>query len=342
VSKKETKIMPSEAQEANRDCDVEYVPINIQKFRNCIREIPIDVYLKLPNNNFAHVFSKETGIDYERLAQYVLKGVRQLYVKGDERAQLDRYFLKTNQEIIKDDKVPQELKIKTLYNMTEQNLSELFQSLKIQEDTSQGTVRIVNNLVDFLTKSPKSLSILMKLASSGENYHYYHAVSSAVLSLFLAKASGQCSQKNLETIGLGAFLHDIGMAQIPDEIINSPNLLTEEEWQIVREHPRVGMSMLDTVSNVPDEVKYIVYQHHEEPRGNGYPNGLSGSVIYHPAKIVSLGESFASLITARPYRPAYTLSEAIEILKSEKGKYDRKLLETLEILIEMIKLKKIS
>src|SRR5690606_36537660 len=94
------------------------------------------------------------------------------------------------------------------------------------------------------------------------------------------------------------------------------------QWQIVRNHPTVGLRMLEATPNIPDEVRYIVYQHHEQPSGKGYPNRIRSSVIYHPAKLIEIADCFSALISNRPWRKAYTVPEAIRIIQSEEGKHD--------------------
>ncbi|MBI3541753.1 MAG: hypothetical protein HY075_00550, partial [Deltaproteobacteria bacterium] len=68
---------------------------------------------------------------------------------------------------------------------------------------------------------------------------------------------------------------------------------------------------------------------HEEPSGAGYPSGLRGPVIFYPAKIVGLADSFCALITKRPFREAYTIEQALGIIQHEVGKYDRELVKLL-------------
>ena len=94
----------------------------------------------------------------------------------------------------------------------------------------------------------------------------------------------------------------------------------------MRAHTTLGMRMLEGTPNVSDEVRYILYQHHEEPGGKGYPNGLLGPVIYYPAKIVALADAFSALISKRPFRAAYTVEQAIALLEAGNGqKHDREL-----------------
>jgi HD-GYP domain-containing protein (c-di-GMP phosphodiesterase class II) len=149
--------------------------------------------------------------------------------------------------------------------------------------------------------------------------------------MLVARGSGQFNQRMLEIVGQGGFLHDIGCIQLPKEIVCSPeDHLTTEQWHEMQQHPLLGLKMVENATSIPDEVKYIIYQHHEEPRGNGYPNKIKDSVIFQPAKIVALADAFSALISKRPSREAYSVEKAFEILHRVEGKYDRDLLKLFE------------
>lgn len=297
-------------------------------FRNATRDINFDVYLKLSDDNVAHVFSRTTGLDYKRLAQYIQKGVKELYIHPDDETAYQSYIARPAYAIFADPATPQEKKIATLLNMTEQNMAELFTQLTVQDETAQNAKRLIKNYVELMLQSPQTLATILKLVSHGE-YLYYHSIAVAIFSMFIARASGQFNQRMLEIVGLGGFLHDIGCTQLGKDIVCSSTDLTADQWKEMRQHPKVGLKMIESTSSIPDEVRYIVYQHHEEPSGHGYPNGIHGPVIYYPAKIVSLADGFSALISKRPFRPAYSVEQAIHILQSETGKYDRDLVKIL-------------
>jgi putative nucleotidyltransferase with HDIG domain len=302
--------------------------VDIQTFRNTTRDINFDVYLKISDDNMAHVFSRTTGLDYKRLAQYIHKGVKELYIRNEDAKAYEEFVARTADSIFNDPNTSQEKKIATLLNMTEQNMAEVFTEMNISEETAANSQKVIKNYVDLMINTPKTLAIILKLVSHGE-YLYYHSIAVSIFSMFIAKASGQFNQRMLEIVGLGGFLHDIGSTKLPKDLICSPMELTSAQWKEMRNHPKLGLSMIENTPNIPDEVRYIVYQHHEEPGGHGYPNGLHGPVIYYPAKIVALADAFSALISKRPFRPAYTVEQAIHILQSETGKYDRELVRML-------------
>ena len=307
---------------------IDLKPVDIHSFRSVTRDLTFDVYLRLSDENYAHVFSRATGLDYKRLAQYIAKGVKDLFIRSEDEALFHAYVARTVDSIFNDPSTSNEKKVATLLNMTEQNMAEVFLQTEVSEESVASAQRVVKNYVQLMLDSPKTLAILLKLAAHGD-YLYYHSIACAIFSMFIAKASGQFNSRMLEIVGLGGFLHDIGCAHLPKEITCSPTELTPAQWKEMRSHPKIGLSMLENAQNIPDEVRYIVYQHHEEPGGHGYPNGLHGPVIYYPSKIVALADAFSALISKRPFRPAYTTEEAIHILQTEGNKYDRELVRIL-------------
>lgn len=313
--------------------DDKFLAVDIQTFRGAIRDISFDVFLKLSEDNYAHVFSKTTGLDYKRLAQYIQKGVTHFHIREVDQASYQLFISKKAEDYFNDPATPTEKKIATLINMTEASMAELFTQIEVDEATAKSTQKVIKNYVDMMVSSPKTLSMILKLVSHGE-YLYYHSIAVSVFSMFIAKASGQFNRRMLEIVGLGGFLHDIGMTQLPKDVTQSEDELSEKEWEVMRSHPKIGMQMVEKATSIPEEVKFIIYQHHEQPSGQGYPNSLRGPVIYYPAKIVGLADSFSALISNRPFRKAYTVDEAIQILESETGKFDRELVKILPALFQ--------
>lgn len=305
------------------------IPVNIQTFRGAIRDIDFDVFLKLSEDNVVHVFSRTTGLDYKRLAQYIQKGVKELFIRRNDEPAYRSFVSRPALTILNDPTTSQERKIATLLNLTEQNMTEILMQANVEEKTAASTRAVVKNYVDFLIGNPQSLAIILKLVSHGE-YLYYHSIAVSIFSMFIAKASGQFNRKTFELLAMGGFLHDIGMANVPKEIMDSPNELTETEWEKIHDHTTAGLRMVENTPNIPDEVRYIIYQHHERPSGRGYPNGIYGTTIYHPAKVVAVADAFSALISKRPFRAAYTVEQAIEILKEEHGRYDQDLIAICE------------
>lgn len=304
------------------DKNSQFLAIDIQLLRTPHKDIGFDVFLKLGEDNFAHVFSKTTGLDFNRLASYLHKGVKEVYIRvEDEKAYQD--FLKSPiDRILQDPQVSSEKKIALVLNMTEQNMAEIFTRFEIPEESLNKTQSVVKNYVELMSADPHSLAVMLRLVSHGE-YLYSHSVAVSIFSILLAKAAGTFNQRMTELIGMGAFLHDIGCTQISREILDSPRELTPEQWVEIKKHPSIGLQMIEKATHIPKEVKYIIYQHHEEPDGTGYPNGIREQTIFYPSKIVAVADAFSALISKRPFRNAYSVSAAIQIMRNEPGKYNK-------------------
>lgn len=320
----------------------QYFSIEISVLKATDKHITFDVYLKLSDTNYAHVFSKSTGIDFKRLNSYRDKGVREFYVRNEDKPQYDEFLANRPESIISNPNASNTKKAAALLSLAEQNLSDIFSSLQpqmtLQEEAAEAAKKLVFNFTRVLSKDPKSLALMLKVAAHGD-YLYYHSLSVSVVSLFIAKACGVASLRLMEVCGLGGLLHDIGCALLPREILDSPSALTAAQWKEMRQHPHYSVKLIEGIRAIPDEVRFILAQHHEEPRGSGYPAGLRGGVIFFPAKIVALADAFCALTSKRPYRNAYTVEQALNIIKHDSGKWDA---ELIKILVQIFEQKKPS
>ncbi len=122
----------------------------------------------------------------------------------------------------------------------------------------------------------------------------------------------------IESIRLGALLHDIGKIQIPSQILTKPGRLTEREWVELRTHPETGCDLVERMG-FDEAVCEIVLYHHERYDGSGYPHRLSGSEISWAVRIVSVADAFDALTSDRTYRTAISVDAARSILARAAG-----------------------
>lgn len=134
-----------------------------------------------------------------------------------------------------------------------------------------------------------------------DEYTYAHSSNVMSLALVVGHALGFPPEK-LRILGIGALLHDIGKAMVPEAILHKPGKLTEEEFNIMATHPANGIMMLASYGWATTDIKNIVFQHHEKFNGSGYPMKLSGSAISEMARIVSVVDVYDALISDRPYK----------------------------------------
>lgn len=144
----------------------------------------------------------------------------------------------------------------------------------------------------------------------------------------LAKALGVTEDRQLRAIEAAALLHDMGKLAIPEFILNKPGKLTAREFSVMKTHAAIGADLLSSIQ-FPYPVVPIVRHHHENWDGTGYPDGIRGADIPIGARILSVVDCYDALTSDRPYRPAMTAAQALEILTQRRGKmYDPLVVDT--------------
>jgi putative nucleotidyltransferase with HDIG domain len=147
-----------------------------------------------------------------------------------------------------------------------------------------------------------------------------HTLRVAELSERLALSMGLNGEER-QQMRHGALLHDIGKIGIPDAILHKPDVLTEEEWKIMRKHPVYAYEFLSPIPYL-QSVLDIPYCHHEKWDGSGYPRGLKGEDIPLAARIFTVVDVWDALITTdRPYRSAWPKEKAYQYILEQSGKY---------------------
>jgi HD-GYP domain-containing protein (c-di-GMP phosphodiesterase class II) len=135
----------------------------------------------------------------------------------------------------------------------------------------------------------------------------------------LARMMGM-GQHEIVQLRRGALLHDIGKLGVPDQILHKPDKLDRLEWAVMRQHPTYAFNMLMSISYLRAALD-IPYCHHEKWDGSGYPRGLKGEEIPLAARVFAVVDVWDALCSNRPYRPAWTVEKARELLIEESGKH---------------------
>ncbi len=139
------------------------------------------------------------------------------------------------------------------------------------------------------------------------------------LAIELSKLVGIQGEK-LKNIRYGATLHDIGKLGTPDNILNKPQSLTIEEWEIIKEHPKVALEFIKPISFLKNAID-IPYCHHEKWDGSGYPQGLAGNTIPIAARIFAIVDVWDALRSNRTYKLAWNKEKVISHMKELSGKH---------------------
>ncbi len=189
----------------------------------------------------------------------------------------------------------------------------LFTILRAQPDLTDVDQRVADLEQEFLHVARRwGESIEAK-----DRYTQGHCQRVAELACAIASRSGM-DEHAMFWFRIGALLHDVGKLVIPQEVLNKPGKLDDEEWQLMRSHSTAGVEMLADIE-FPWDVRPMVESHHERWDGRGYPHGLAGEDIPLVARILTIADVYDALTSVRSYKRAHSHDEAMVILRSDVG-----------------------
>lgn len=174
----------------------------------------------------------------------------------------------------------------------------------------------VDEIIDEIIAHPNTLVSLTDIRSF-DDYTYAHSVNVGILSI-LCGISLNYNRQQLKELGIGALFHDIGKIEIDKNILNKADDLSPEEFAEIKRHAEAGFDILKH-SELSLISAHVAFQHHERWDGQGYPRQLAGEEIHEYARIVSIADAYDALLADRPYRPSYSVTQALNILKRMTG-----------------------
>ena len=207
-------------------------------------------------------------------------------------------------------------------NKTLKNIEWIFQHT--EQESKSRTVNYLKHIdktvleLVSLIQQDKSKRINISDLKEYDEYTFHHSLSVAVISIAIGSKMGM-AEDELRRLGFSAIMHDIGKMDVPIEIINKTDKLTNEEFEIIKSHPDCS-SMYLAHNGVKDEdILLTVRSHHEKYDGSGYPNGLKGEEISLHSRIISVADVYDALTSFRPYRDPMMQHKVTEFIMSKCG-----------------------
>lgn len=205
----------------------------------------------------------------------------------------------------------------TIVGKTESSLELLQKSNKQMKDMQLQLISGFANFLEFRDQSTghhvrRTQAYVRMIAMGMYNNGYYQA---------------ELSAKSISYMETAAPLHDVGKIAIPDSVLLKESELTDEEYEIIKNHTREGYRLItENLSELPDKrllkcAQEITLSHHERWDGTGYPEGLRGTAIPLPARIMAIADTLDAMLSARVYKKSMDLDEVLHELVKEKGKH---------------------
>ncbi|MGI3128958.1 HD-GYP domain-containing protein [Halopseudomonas pachastrellae] len=185
-------------------------------------------------------------------------------------------------------------------------------------------VRTHLSLVRAETLRQTRLHIVQALGMASEykdNETGLHIIRMSHFSRVIALEAGFSAEEADELLH-AAPMHDVGKIGIPDAILQKPGKLDAEEWAVMQQHPEIGARIIgEHEASMLQMARRIALSHHEKWDGSGYPSGLKGTDIPVEGRIVAIADVFDALTSQRPYKPAWSIDDAVNLIREQSGKH---------------------
>ncbi len=215
---------------------------------------------------------------------------------------------------------------KAIFRNGKEAVRSMFQEVRLGKALDgEGLLDLVEDMNRSLARNPHALLSVARIKHKDE-YTYLHSVAVAALMVGLARAADQ-DEATVRDAGMAGLLHDLGKAMMPEAVLNKPGRLTDEEYDIMRQHPMEGYKLLQEWQDVPPAVLDVCLHHHEKMDGTGYPERLAGEDISLMSRMGAICDVYDAITSNRPYKAGWDPSESLSRMASWKGHFDPKLFQ---------------
>lgn len=181
---------------------------------------------------------------------------------------------------------------------------------------------LVDEISNSIARNPEAFLNLARLKNA-DDYTYLHSVAVSGLMIALGKVLG-LNEKDLKDAGVAGLMHDVGKALIPNEILNKPGKLTDEEFAIIKDHPRKGWEVLNVAKGANNMALDVCLHHHERVDGTGYPERISGEKLTLFARMGAVCDVYDALTSNRCYKNGWEPAETIrKMAEWQEGHFDK-------------------
>jgi HD-GYP domain-containing protein (c-di-GMP phosphodiesterase class II) len=284
-----------------------------------LRSYEFDLYLRT-DRGFSLYRAQHTDFEEGDRQRLLENGVGELYVRREDKPAYRKYLVSQLQTVVTDDRLPLPERCQVTARCAQAISEELFEDpgrLELYDEAGN----VVRSTTSLVLREPDAVDGLARMLRH-DYYTSTHLINVSVLSLMLSLRLGIRDQEELQRIGMGGLLHDLGKTRIDPAILNCKQRLTDAQMAELRRHPDYGMMiMMDLESpEVCREVLRMVHQHHERLDGSGYPVGLRGKEISRCSQICAVVDVYDAMTCKRPYRDALPMQTALDHLAEQRDK----------------------
>lgn len=276
------------------DESTRYIATPIDEFITGVTT-PVNVYIRLGSDKYVLVFKAGSKTQKEQLKNYRDRDIDYLWIREDEYPRMAKQSIAIAGVVMSQNKFTVQQKSRFLTAAIQPVFADLEHTgfKQAHFENAQKMTSVTMSLVEHHS----DLFALFEGLKACNDRHILQATAVCAVSLMIANELGWENKLTLEKLALGALLHDIGLKTLPKDLIDKPVFeMTNEESSTYETHPYRGMMMLTSLGVIPDDVVSIVYEHHENAIGLGYPRKMRDMKMHPLARIVAMAETFVQLV----------------------------------------------
>ena len=291
-----------------------------QIMKSCIRGF--DVVARYGGEEFAAILPNTTENNAVKIGERIRSSIQNTYFKGQENQPDKNITISIGVSSYPKKAISKHQLINTaddaLYRAKSfnRNRVELYRS--VLDDLSEN--------MDINKDTVKPLKAFISMMNIKDRYTYGHTERVVIYAKYFGEYLDLTKAEKIR-LQVAAYLHDIGKLEIPDDVLNKKEKLTESDRQMFINHPQAGVDLIKDIKQL-DEFKPIIKHHHERYDGKGYPSGLKRTEIPYLSRILTIADSFDAMTSNRPYNKVKTQEEGIKELRDNAGtQFDPDLVE---------------
>jgi len=305
-----------------------YIPMPVKNLQPGIK-VNFDVFkqeksIKKMDYNYTIFIPKGDVCQPTLIDDLNRKGVKYVYFREQDEAEVLEYLYHNLGLILQDDRLPPSEKAELIYNVALLWTRRFYyeKHMRTPEEMKAG-FKLIDYLLDMLHQDQHYRQWLPWLRRQGEKLHA-HCLHTCILGLGFTKYL-DWPDEEIREFAQGALLHDLGMIEIPQTLLNKPGRLSKVEMELIKKHPHDSCVIIKEISSLSPNSMVMIFQHHEFGDGSGYLQGLKLPQINHWARILRIIDSYEAMISNRSWREKFGPLDALQEIRkdwSNRGIFD--------------------
>lgn len=308
--------------------DAQFCPINLEFLSGSGKET-FDIYYKTESFGTARFvkFASSDPAHQDKFRELLASGESQeeFFIREEDVVKYYGRATRSLRKMVADPQIPLKKKTEKIYEVSKEIMKEFFQrnaSTKILRSSEE----VISLMENCLSQTEANFYGIAQITNK-DYYTYTHSVNVGLYCMTFGVKT-KMGQEDVQQLGMGGMLHDVGKSKIPLKILNKNGRLTDGEFKVIQEHTSLGVEILNGMGCYGFKVIQMAKEHHEKFKGGGYPDGLAEEEISLFGRVCKLMDVYDALTTRRPYKKALGPFDALKIMNDNmQSEFDPRLMK---------------